>query len=109
MSKSNTREGSLVREQAGQIEISLSIFRDGKRIETEDGAYNLMSFLRGFEIYESIANSCIECRLILEDSGGIIRRLTGSELFLIDIKSTIKDRSYYFRSYQYGHNRHICS
>ena len=100
MSKSNTREGSLVREQAGQIEIALSIFRDGKRIETEDGGYNLMAFLRGFEIYESIANSCMECRLILEDSGGIIGRLTGSELFLVEIKSTIKDRSYYFRSYQ---------
>ena len=100
MSKSNTREGSLVREQAGQIEIALSIFRDGKRIETEDGGYNLMAFLRGFEIYESIANPCMECRLILEDSGGIIGRLTGSELFLVEIKSTIKDRSYYFRSYQ---------
>ena len=100
MSKNNTREGSLVREQTGQIEIALSIFRDGKRIETEDGGYNLMAFLRGFEIYESIANSCMECRLILEDSGGIIGRLTGSELFLIEIKSSIKDRNYYFRSYQ---------
>ena len=55
MSKNNTRAGSLLREDAGQIEFALSIFRDGQRLQTPDGQYNLDSFLRGFEIYESIA------------------------------------------------------
>ena len=77
-----TKGGSLLREQAGQVELKLSIFRDGKRVETPDGQYNLDSFVRGFEIFESIANSCMECRLILEDAGGIIGTLTGTELFL---------------------------
>ena len=60
MSKNTSREGSLIREQAGQIEVTLSIFKDGNRMETVDGQYNLDSFLRGFEIYESIANPCME-------------------------------------------------
>ena len=95
-----TKGGSLLREQAGQVELKLSIFRDGKRVETPDGQYNLDSFVRGFEIFESIANSCMECRLILEDAGGIIGTLTGTELFLFEIRSSIADRNYYFRSYQ---------
>ncbi len=100
MSKNNTRNGSLVREETGQLEVALSLFRDGNRVETPDGEYDLMQFLRGFEIYESIANSCMECRIVLEDAGGVIGTLTGSELFLIEIRSSIKDRNYYFRSYQ---------
>ena len=100
MSKNTSREGSLIREQAGQIEVTLSIFKDGKRMETVDGQYNLDSFLRGFEIYESIANPCMECRIILEDAGGLLGSLTGSELFFIELRTSIKDRNYYFRSYQ---------
>ena len=100
MSKNTSREGSLIREQAGQIEVTLSIFKDGNRMETVDGQYNLDSFLRGFEIYESIANPCMECRIILEDAGGLLGSLTGSELFFIELRTSIKDRNYYFRSYQ---------
>ena len=36
MSKNNTRAGSLLREDAGQIEFALSIFRDGQRLQTPD-------------------------------------------------------------------------
>ena len=100
MSKNNTRAGSLLREDAGQIEFALSIFRDGQRLQTPDGQYNLDSFLRGFEIYESISSACMECTIILEDSGGVIGALTGSELFFLEIRTSVKDRNYYFRSYQ---------
>ncbi|ADO98051.1 hypothetical protein SSSM5_016 [Synechococcus phage S-SSM5] len=97
---SQNRKGSLEREQAGQIEIALSIQKDGKRVETVDGQYNLIEFLRGFEVYESISNPCMECRLVLEDSAGILGTLTGSEEFVLNIRSSIKDRTYYFRAYQ---------
>ena len=100
MSKNSSREGTLVREQAGQIEVTLSIYRNGKRMETPDGAYDLVSFLRGFEIYESISNPCMECRIILEDAGGLIGSLTGTEAFTIQVRTSIKDRIYNFRSYQ---------
>ena len=99
MSKNNTRTGSLLREDAGQIEFALSIFRDGQRLQTPDGQYNLDSFLRGFEIYESISSACMECTIILEDSGGVIGALTGSELFFLELRTSVKDRNYYFRSY----------
>ena len=90
MSKNNTRAGSLLREDAGQIEFALSIFRDGQRLQTPDGQYNLDSFLRGFEIYESISSACMECTIILEDSGGVIGALTGSELFFLEIRTSVK-------------------
>ena len=60
MSKNSSKEGTLVREQAGQIEVTLSIYRNGKRVETPDGAYDLVTFLRGFEIYEMFLARKIE-------------------------------------------------
>ena len=42
----------------------------------------------------------MECRLVLEDSAGILGTLTGSEEFVLNIRSSIKDRTYYFRAYQ---------
>ena len=42
----------------------------------------------------------MEMRLILEDSGGILQTMTGSEEFALSIKSSIIDRTYRFRCYQ---------
>ncbi len=91
---------SFQREQVGEIETSLSIYRNGTRLENSQGAYDLKEFLRGFEIYESMTQATLECMLILEDSAGLIGALTGSELFVLNIVSTIQDRTYQFRSYE---------
>ena len=94
-----TTGGSITRSQTGEIDVKLSLYRDGRRVEDSSGNYDLISFLRGFEIYESIANPCMEARLVLEDAGGVIGSLTGSEEIRLEIKGSIVDRSYFFRSY----------
>ena len=83
-----TTEGSITRAQTGEIDVKLSLYRDGRRVEDSSGNYDLISFLRGFEIYESIANPCMEARLVLEDAGGVIGSLTGSEEIRLEIKET---------------------
>jgi hypothetical protein len=91
---------SFNREQVGEIEVSLSIYRNGERLENAQGAYDLKEFLRGFEIYESLTQATLECMLVLEDSAGLIGALTGSELFVLNIVGTVQDRTYQFRSYE---------
>lgn len=90
---------SINRTQAGEISARLFVIRDGKKLENSRGESDLISFLRGFEVYESIVNPCMEMRLVLEDSAGLIGGLTGTEEFQLEIQSSIQDRTYRFRSY----------
>ncbi len=69
---------SFRREQVGDVEVSLTIYRNGERLENDQGSYDLREFLRGFEIYESMTQATLECTLILEDAAGLIGALTGS-------------------------------
>ena len=95
-----TTGGSITRSQTGEIDVKLSLYREMVVVlKIHLGNYDLISFLRGFEIYESIANPCMEARLVLEDAGGVIGSLTGSEEIRLEIKGSIVDRSYFFRSY----------
>jgi len=87
------------REKVGDIDLSLSIYRDGQRLQDSNGNWNLRTYVAGVEIYESITSATIEAMVIINDSGGLIGTLTGSELFKIEIKGTIYDRTYYMRSY----------
>ena len=41
-------------------------------------------------------------KLILEDAAGVLQSLTGTEEFGLQLKTTIIDRTYFFRSYQIG-------
>ena len=91
---------SFRREQVGDVEVSLTIYRNGERLENDQGSYDLKEFLRGFEIYESMTQATLECMLVLEDAAGLIGALTGSELFVLNIVGTIQDRTYQFRSYE---------
>tara|TARA_B100000287_G_scaffold250070_1_gene235048 strand:+ start:6329 stop:7714 length:1386 start_codon:yes stop_codon:yes gene_type:complete len=86
--------------QAGEIELQVTLWRDGKRIQNKEGAYDLQNFIRGVEIYESIEQATLECMLIVEDSAGLLKSFTGSEIFKVAIVSSIQDRTYNFRSYE---------
>ena len=46
------RRGSLKPNQVGEVELALSIYRDGKRVEV-DGNWNFNEFLGGWEVYTS--------------------------------------------------------
>lgn len=94
------RPGSVQRSLAGEVETKLFLYRDGKKIESESGNDDLSSFVRGFEVYESISSTCMEARIIIEDSAGVFQSFTGSEEFSFQIKSSIIDRTYFFRSYR---------
>ena len=95
-----TKESSILTSTAGEIDGKLFMYRDGKKLRTPSGADDLSSFLRGFEIYESMASACMEMRLILEDSAAVFTNMTGSEEFGLNIKTSIIDRTYRFRCYQ---------
>lgn len=91
---------TISRQKPGDIELTVSIYRDGEKLQDSGGNYDLKEYIKGVEIYESITSATMEAMLIINDSGGMIGALTGSEIFKIDIKSSVYDRSYYMRSYQ---------
>jgi hypothetical protein len=95
------QDGSISAQTSGEIDAKLFLYKDGRKMQTPSGADDLASFLRGFEIYESMATACMELRLILEDAAGLFSsQITGSEQFGLQIKTAIIDRTYRFRCYQ---------
>ena len=90
----------IARQTPGEVEIEFSIYRGGKRLETDDGKYDLTEYLAGWEVYESISSATMEARFIVEDQGGLLGSLTGTEEFRLLVKTGQQDRTYYFRSYQ---------
>ncbi len=96
---SSIHGGSLQGEQLSEIAVSLSIFRNGKRLEAPSGEYDLIEFMKGWEVSESIGQATLEAKFIFEDSAGIVGAITGSEIFKLSISSSIQDRSYFLRSY----------
>ena len=91
---------SIKREQVGEIDFTLLVYRNGQKLQNSEGSYDLKEFVRGFEIFESIENATIEASFIFEDAAGLIGALTGSEQFALNIVGTIVDKSYSFRSYE---------
>ena len=95
------QDGSISAQTSGEIDAKLFLYKDGRKMQTPSGADDLASFLRGFELYESMATACMELRLILEDAAGLFSsQITGSEQFGLQIKTAIIDRTYRFRCYQ---------
>ena len=90
---------SILRQNPGDVDLSVSLYRDGTKLSNEDGGYDLKEFIRGFEIYESITSATLEAKIIIEDSAGLIDSLTASEVFKVQIKGSIIDRTFFMRSY----------
>lgn len=90
---------TIFRENPGDVEISVSIYRDGKKLKTPTGQYDIKDFVRGFQIYESITSSTMEAKIVIEDSAGLVNTFTGSELFKVQIIGSIIDRTFFMRSY----------
>ena len=87
------------RNQAGDVEVKVNVFRDGNKLQSAEGSDDIYDFIAGIEIYESITSSTIEAKLLFNDGSGFIGAMTGSEEFRIVIKGTILDRVYYVRAY----------
>ena len=90
---------SIERQVAGDCSISISLIRDGEVLKSDDGGQNLVGFLRGWELYESIESGTIEGTFIFEDSAGISNVFSGSELIKFQVRGTIATRTYHLRSY----------
>ncbi len=87
------------RNQAGDVEVKVNVFRNGQKLQSAEGADDIYDFITGIEIYESITSSTIEAKILFNDGSGFIGAMTGSEQFRIVIKGTILDRVYYVRAY----------
>tara|TARA_Y200000002_G_scaffold81299_1_gene64186 strand:+ start:1643 stop:3022 length:1380 start_codon:yes stop_codon:yes gene_type:complete len=87
------------RNEAGDVEVKVNVFRNGNKLQSSDGADDIYDFITGIEIYESITSSTIEVKLLFNDGSGFIGAMTGSEMFRIIISGTIMDRVYYVRAY----------
>lgn len=84
----------------GSVDVALLLFKDGQKLENKKGQYNIEQFLREFQVFEGMNSATMEATFVLEDAGGLLGTLTGSELFVLHIKGQIADRTYYFRSYE---------
>ena len=91
---------TITRQNPGDVNVTLAIYRDGEKLTSKEGNWDVSEYLKGFEIFESINSATIEASLIIEDSGGLIGAMTGSELFKLEVRSSIMDRMYYLRSYR---------
>lgn len=91
---------TIERQLAGDVEVTVSVYRNGERLQNAQGAYDIYEYITGFEVYESITSATMEAKIIVEDSGGFLGAMTGSELFKIQIVGSIVDRTYYFRAYE---------
>tara|TARA_B100001250_G_scaffold169673_1_gene146114 strand:- start:813 stop:2183 length:1371 start_codon:yes stop_codon:yes gene_type:complete len=89
----------LQRTEAGEVDIRVSVYRDGERLEA-NGSYDISDYVLGIEITETITLATLECQLSIMDSGGVLGAMTGSEKFRIQVQSTIIDRTYWFRAYE---------
>ena len=87
------------RNEAGDVEVKVNVFRNGQKLQSSDGADDIYDFITGIEIYESITSSTIEVKLLFNDGSGFVGAMTGSEMFRIVISGTIMDRVYYVRAY----------
>ena len=87
------------RNQAGDVDVKVNVFRDGNKLQSAEGSDDIYDFIAGIEIYESITSSTIEAKLLFNDGSGFIGSMTGSEQFRIVIQGTILDRVYYVRAY----------
>ena len=96
---STVRQSSLRISKPGEISYRLSMYRDDVRMQNQEGAFNLVTFCRGWEIYESMELETMECQFIFEDAAGLIGAMTGTEIFKLEIQSFPIDRTYYFRSF----------
>tara|TARA_Y100001973_G_C5166412_1_gene316427 strand:- start:52 stop:1431 length:1380 start_codon:yes stop_codon:yes gene_type:complete len=87
------------RNESGDVEVRVNVFRNGQKLQSSDGNDDIYDFITGIEIYESITSSTIEVQLLFNDGSGFIGAMTGSEQFRIVIRGTILDRVYYIRAY----------
>ena len=90
---------TIKRTNAGDVDVKVQLIRDGKVLSNREGADNIYDYINGIEIYESLTSATLEAQLIISDTGGFLGALTGSEQFKITIRSSIIDRTYYFRAY----------
>ncbi len=88
------------RTNAGEIGYRLSLYRNGKRLKNEEGAWNLINFCRGWEIRESIDSATMEASFIFEDAAGLLNSMTGSETLKLQVQSSLVDKDYNFIIYQ---------
>lgn len=91
---------TLPRENVGDVEYKVTVYRDGKELKNSEGYSNVKEFVPGIEIFESLNSATLEARLIIQDAAGFLGAMTGSELFRIQIKGTIVDKVYFFRAYE---------
>jgi hypothetical protein len=90
---------TIQRSETGDVEVKVSVYRDGKKLKSNDGNDDIYDFIVGIEIYESITSSTIEAKLLFNDGSGFMGAMTGSELFRVQIRGTILDRTYNLRAY----------
>ena len=86
---------TIQRTQTGDVEVKVTVYRDGKKLQNASGNSDIGDFIAGIEIYESITSATLEAKIILADSGGFLGLMTGSELFRIQVIGSIMDKTYF--------------
>ena len=86
--------------KTGDVEVKLTVIRDGKVLQNAEGNSDIGDFVAGIEIFESMTSATLEAKIIIGDTAGFLGAMTGSELFRVQILGTIIDKTYYFRAYE---------
>ena len=66
---------TIPRSSAGDVEVRVSILRDGKEIVSKDGNKDVRDFVQAIEIYESITSATLEAKFVINDGSGFLKQL----------------------------------
>jgi len=89
---------TIQRTTPGEAEWKLSVFRNNERITADGGEFLLTDFCRGWQITEDISLATMEAEFVFQDAAGLQGIFTGSELFKLEVFTSLADRTYFFRT-----------
>tara|TARA_B100002019_G_scaffold250927_1_gene231085 strand:+ start:2766 stop:4139 length:1374 start_codon:yes stop_codon:yes gene_type:complete len=88
---------TIQRTTPGECDWRLSAYRNGERLQTEGGEFNLLQFCQGWSVTEDISLATMEAEFIFQDAIGIQSIFTGSETLKLEVFTSLVDRVYNFR------------
>lgn len=82
-----------------EAKIKLQVFKGDEPMKNDQGATDLGELVMTLTIEEGIDLAAMSAELVLQDSAGVLDRLSGAEMWYIEIEARDSRNGYYFTAY----------
>tara|TARA_Y100000004_G_scaffold46895_1_gene51572 strand:- start:3616 stop:5019 length:1404 start_codon:yes stop_codon:yes gene_type:complete len=82
-----------------EAKIKLQVFKGDEPMKNDQGATDLGNLVMTLTVEEGIDLAAISAELVLQDSAGVLDRLSGAEEWYIEIEARDSRNGYYFTAY----------